>query len=98
MTLSNLDNTSPCDSFCHFTPTKPGFFDKVSTLMMSSLMTTVLADIVTKEPENFLDPEKIAANTYDLILLMDSAIGRENGQNPIDGFNLNNIWPVQKAA
>ncbi|CAG5107143.1 Oidioi.mRNA.OKI2018_I69.chr1.g3169.t1.cds [Oikopleura dioica] len=98
MTLSSLDKTSPCDSFCHFLPAKPGSFDKLSTLMMSTLMTTILADIVTKEPENFLDPEKIAANTYDLILLMNNAIGRENGQNPIDGFNLNNILSVQKSA
>ena len=102
MTLANLDKDNPCDNFCHFTTTESGPLDKVSSLMISSLMTTILADMVTKEPESFLNPQKSPANTYDVMILVEGFVGnagivrgktRKNDKNPIDGFNLNDYVP-----
>ena len=107
MVAAPLDKNNPCDNFCHFIKRNAGSFDersltdKVSSLMISSLMTTVLADMVTKEPESFLDTEKAAGNTYDVMIIgvrgcgMNSASYRNriNGKNPIDGFNLNDYVP-----
>ncbi|CAG5106198.1 Oidioi.mRNA.OKI2018_I69.chr1.g2734.t1.cds [Oikopleura dioica] len=94
MTLANLEEDNPCDFFCHFISTRPGGFDKLSTLMISTMMTTVLADIVMNWPEKFLDPNYAADNTYDVITLVRGVKKRENDQYPIHGFNVNNYLPV----